>query len=89
MMDGIFNKNFLDGFYRKHRENVLFEREKAMLPETMPHVEKAIKLRDARAEFDRLIAVRDVIWENIEDLQDNLRTADQVALHMQYMAEMI
>jgi len=33
---------------RKHREYVLFEREKALFPETQPHVERILKMRDLR-----------------------------------------
>lgn len=38
-LDGILSKTYVDGDYKKHRENILCEREKAMMPETMNYVE--------------------------------------------------
>ena len=38
-LDGILSKTFVEGDYKKHRENILLDREKALLPETMPDVE--------------------------------------------------
>ena len=54
------NREFIDSFctkrfrnieYKKHRENVLFEREKIRIPETQPEVERIIKLRDLRINY--------------------------------------
>ena len=41
-------KKFRNTDFRRHRENVLFEREKALFPETQPHVERILKMRDLR-----------------------------------------
>lgn len=47
--DDFFLSNFSDSFikkkYKKHREEILFKMEEALLPETQPHVER-IKRRD-------------------------------------------
>ncbi len=47
--DDFFFANFSDSFikkkYKKHREDILFKMEEALLPETQPHVER-IKRRD-------------------------------------------
>ena len=49
-----WNREFIDSFctmhfrnteLRKHRENVLFEREKALMPSTQPEVERILKIR--------------------------------------------
>ena len=49
-----WNREFVDSFctkyfrnteLRRHRENVLFEREKALMPETQPEVERIINMR--------------------------------------------
>ena len=48
--DDFFYENFSDSFikkkYKKHREDILFKMEEALLPETQPHVER-IKRREA------------------------------------------
>ena len=53
----LWNREFIDSFctkyfrnteLRRHRENVLFEREKARMPETQPEVERIIKIRKLR-----------------------------------------
>lgn len=59
-----FPKQFMTKTYKQFRENVLFEREKALMPATQPLVEKEIKIRAALAEaakFDKqkkLVAVK-------------------------------
>jgi len=49
-----WNREFVDSFctryfrgteYRKHRENILFEREKLLMPETQPEVERILSIR--------------------------------------------
>lgn len=53
----VWNREFVDSFcsqsfrnneLRRHRENVLFEREKARMPETQPEVERILKMRRLR-----------------------------------------
>jgi hypothetical protein len=39
------SKTFVNTTYKNHREKVLFERERAMLPETMPYVERSMRLQ--------------------------------------------
>lgn len=41
-MDGNFTKKFINSELKVHRENILFEREKCLLPETQPYVEREI-----------------------------------------------
>jgi hypothetical protein len=49
-MDSILPKNFIGGEYKKHRENVLFDRERALIPETMPVAENEKRARLLYAE---------------------------------------
>lgn len=53
----VWNREFVDSFctryfrnteLRRHRENVLLEREKALMPETQPEVERIIQMRKIR-----------------------------------------
>lgn len=39
MLIKLFNKSFVNNTYRQARENILFELERSMFPDTMPHVE--------------------------------------------------
>ena len=41
-----FSKQFVNRDYKAHRENVLFEREKSLLPATQPHAERKMKERE-------------------------------------------
>lgn len=59
-IDRSCTKTFRNRELRKHRENILFEREKCLLPSTQPEVQRAKELRetiqllyDAREELDR------------------------------------
>lgn len=57
-----WNREFIDSFctqqfrntaWRHHRENVLFEREKARMPETQPDVERILRMRKLRALMEK------------------------------------
>ena len=45
-VDGVLTKSFIDGEYKKHRQDVLFDRERAFLHETIPYAENAKKARE-------------------------------------------
>ena len=47
-VDTFCTKYFRNSKLRKHRENILFEREKARMPETQPEVERIIQMRRLR-----------------------------------------
>lgn len=53
----LWNREFVDSFctkvfrnkeYKKHRENVLFDREKKLMPQTQPEVERILQMRRLR-----------------------------------------
>lgn len=59
----LWNREFVDSFctkyfrrteLRRHRENVLFEREKALMPQSQKEVERVIAIRKLRKEARRL-----------------------------------
>ena len=59
----LWNREFVDSFctkyfrrteLRRHRENVLFEREKALMPQSQKEVERVIAIRKLRREARRL-----------------------------------
>ena len=47
-------KTFCNGEYKNHREKVLLEREKILMPQTQPFVTREIKARAFEQEFKRL-----------------------------------
>jgi hypothetical protein len=69
-----FTNVFMTGRLKKHRENTLFEQEKALLPSTQPIVENMIKrehnykrIAEVQAQIDALIyRRRDIERENYE-----------------------
>ena len=56
-VDSFCTKKFRNTVYKKHRECVLFEREKARMPETQPHVERIHKMRTLRQKYHELVAI--------------------------------
>ena len=48
------NKSFYNKEYKKHREDLLFESEKARFPETMPAVKAHIECKELKVEMDNL-----------------------------------
>lgn len=44
-------KKFVTQTYKTHRENVLFDRERALMPATQPHVERTLKIRSLERQF--------------------------------------
>ena len=61
------NSAFVDGSYKQHRKSLLFDIEKARLPETMPYVEKYLTIKpmeeenkQLKREIDRLATLQ---WE--------------------------
>lgn len=61
-LDMNFTKAFRTGAYKKHREDVLLDREIALLPTRQPRVEAMVKLREAEEENRKInVALRE--WE--------------------------
>lgn len=84
-----WNREFVDSFctrhfrnieLRRHRENVLFEREKARMPETQPEVERIIHMRKLRMmireQKERLIELHNRYRTN--DFQDDMSIHPEV-----------
>lgn len=58
---------FINGDYRKHRENVLYEREIGMLPATQPFVSNAVKRGLLNQQVQELRAQRKILDAQISD----------------------
>lgn len=74
-LDGILSKNFRTGELKKHREDVLFEREKSMLPDTVPLVEATLEKRAKQREIDEMMAQKLRLQDEIETI--NLQIFDK------------
>lgn len=69
-MDGLFTKAFIDGDYKRHREIVLYDRERSMFPETMPYVEIVKYVADQYTKIGLLTRQRKAIEKEIDDLPE-------------------
>lgn len=94
-VDSWCTKKFRNTDLRRHREYVLFEREKALFPETQPHVERILRLRDLRVVIQdvraRLIQLyhRYHIPIPVRDESHFERYPDLFRLHEQYTNNLI
>jgi hypothetical protein len=64
-----FDKSFITKQYKKHREDILFEREIGMLQATQPYVEKEIKIENIT---NNLNALKREYEEKIKTLEEEL-----------------
>lgn len=67
-----FPKAWLDGEYRARREEVLLEREKALLVSAMPLVEEERMRRKAAEVIDALVAQRKAMKKSLKALEDKI-----------------
>ena len=79
----LWNREFVDSFctkyfrnteLRRHRENILFEREKALMPQTQPEVERVLHIRRLRD------IIKDQKYKLIE-LHNRYKTFDLDQIH--------
>lgn len=52
----VFHKKFVMNEYKKHRENVLFDKEKSLLPATQPYAERELLVRAKKDEIKAIEA---------------------------------
>ena len=55
IVDSFCTRAFRNKTYKTHRENILFEREQARLPETQPYVERTLQIRSLRRSYSCLM----------------------------------
>jgi hypothetical protein len=73
-IDSTLSNNFRTTELRKHRENVLLDREKSLLPSTIPHVENEIKRREITKNIIELQKEKRSLSQKISDI--NLEISD-------------
>lgn len=75
-LDRVCTKSFMNNAYKNHREKILFEREKILMPSTQPYVSREIRARammkqvdELNKKLDDIYRERNEIWENIHILR--------------------
>src|SRR6056300_2028191 len=68
-VDSFCTKRFRNHEYKKHREQILYERELSRMPETQPYAEYRMKMRELRVRYfqllDQIFLMRDMRREAI------------------------
>jgi hypothetical protein len=75
-VDSTCTKVFCNGRLKAHRENILFERQRCMMPSTQPLVERELRLREALAVEATMMAQAVVLQKDIQshrNLIDSIR----------------
>lgn len=72
-MTNMFSKNFVTKEYKKHRENILFERETAMMPNTQNLVKRELVRREHQANIDKLHEEKQKLKRKIWEIDETTR----------------
>jgi len=68
-IDSITSRLFRNGEYKRHRENVLLEKEKSLLPATIPYVEEKLRKRELRKENELLYKEREEVLKQVAEIE--------------------
>lgn len=71
-IDTVFSNNFRTGDLRKHRENVLLDREKSMLPATVPYVEQERQKREGLQLMKDLMDRKKLLKQEIREIDEEI-----------------
>ena len=75
-IDITFTKKFVNNDLKKHREHVLLDREKAMLPATQAACEREKLVRQTRCEINQLLVERRRLQNELYALNDAIRNQE-------------
>jgi hypothetical protein len=67
-VDSITSKTFRDNEYKKHREKLLVDREKSLLPATIPYIAQAKRKKDLKEENERIQSEKKLLLRAIAEL---------------------
>lgn len=70
-------KTWVDKDLKKHREEVLFDREKSMLPATQPAVERAINRKETNKQIQGLLKQKANLKKQLRDLDTTIHDLQQ------------
>lgn len=71
-IDGVCSKTFMTNDFKKHREVLLLDREKSLLPDTVPYVEAEVRKRDNVKFIEELKQKRDAMKREISKLNEQI-----------------
>jgi hypothetical protein len=75
IIDSSFPKSFVNNELKKHRENVLLDREKSLLPSTQPEVERELHKRKYHTIIENLYECRRKLTNELAMITDQIRDA--------------
>jgi hypothetical protein len=78
ILGSMVTKAWVNTVYKSHREQVLFDRERAMLPATQERAQAEIAARKLDRTNGQLVAL-------VQQMQDDIRTNEQMARRMRYL----
>lgn len=73
-IDNCLSKAFRTGVLKKHRENVLLDREKSLLPSTITHVEAELERRKMQKEIVELNKEKQRLLDEVRKIDDEIYT---------------
>lgn len=73
-IDSFCTKKFRNNYFKKHRENVLFEREQARMPETQAHVARELELRSLRTSYEYIAYLKFQVKRVCDDLSEKVKS---------------
>jgi hypothetical protein len=82
-----FPKSFINKELKSHREDVLFQQETALLPETQPYVEEEIRKENTTKEISRLRGKQQILENRINELRETLYVRTNVRERREFIRE--
>lgn len=73
----LFPYTFIKNEYKKHQENVLYDRERALMPETQIIIEEMIRREHKEEEIQEIYNKIRVLYRKIEDLRYEIRLSER------------
>lgn len=86
-LDEVLSKHFRETELKKHRENILLQREKCMLPDTIPLVENELRKRELTKQVQDITEERRILIQQLAEVNERLeRTRIALIRGGQYQA---
>lgn len=79
----MLGKTFVQNDLKRHRENVLLDREVAMLAETAPHADRELQIRENKKRVLELKEERKKMKQRVSDIENTIRTIESTAVPLE------
>lgn len=80
-INSIVEKTWLNGPYKVHRQDVLWERQRSMMPATQPAVQKKIAVQTMKVQMEKLAKERDALVAKVYDMSLNIKVMESELKH--------